>query len=160
MKNVQAVLEEYGQAVRNKYQDNLIGNDRIASGDLLNSVEYKVTHNGTEYLVQLTLQDYWKYIERGTSPHWPPVGKLLEWIKVKPVIPRPLADGRIPTQRQLAYLIGRKISEEGTAGSHDLEAAIKDINEAYKGMLCYALQQDCEQLMKVVVGEIQGSIGE
>ena len=33
--NLQAVLMEYGVAVRNLYQDRLILHDRIATGDLL-----------------------------------------------------------------------------------------------------------------------------
>ena len=158
LNNVMAVLEEYGQAVRNLYQDNLIRSDRIASGDLLNSVDYMVEVNGQAYEVKLRLEDYWKWVEDDTRPHWPPMNKILEWIKAKPVIPRPDANGIKPTQRQLAYLIGRKISEVGTEGSHDLQSAIDTINAQYKDKLVYALSQDMEVIMKVIVGEIRGSI--
>lgn len=82
--NLKAVLEEYGQAVRNLYQDNLILHDRIASGDLLNSVEFRVVEGDHTYEVQLTLAEYWKFVEYDTKPHWPPVAALLEWIRVKP----------------------------------------------------------------------------
>ena len=158
LNNVMAVLEEYGQAVRNLYQDNLIRSDRIASGDLLNSVDYMVEVNGQAYEVKLRLEDYWKWVEDDTRPHWPPMNKILEWIKAKPVIPRPDANGIKPTQRQLAYLIGRKISEVGTEGSHDLQNAIDTINAQYKDKLVYALSQDMEVIMKVIVGEIRGSV--
>lgn len=156
--NVASVLEEYGNEVRNEYQDNLVRHNRIASGDLLNSVEYQVVVDGTAYEVQLRLQDYWKYVEYDTKPHWPPVGKILEWINVKPVIPRPMENGKLPTQEQLAYLIGRKISQKGTQGSHDLDDAIKTINERYRDKLVIALHRDMEVLMKVLVGNIQGSL--
>lgn len=156
--NVRSILEEYAQEVRNLYQDNLIRSDRIASGDLLNSVEYRVIQDGAEYEVQLSLAEYWKYVEDDTRPHWPPVNKILEWIRVKPVLPRPDAKGRIPTPQSLAYLIGRKISKEGTEGSHDLERAIDTVNDRYRDKLVIALNRDTEQLMKVIVGEIRGSL--
>lgn len=156
LENVFSTLEEYAREVRNKYQDNLITNNRIASGNLLNSVEYQVVYNGVEYEVQLRLQDYWKYIEYGTRPHFPPMDKILEWVMVKPVLPRPDANGRIPTPKQLAYLIARKISRKGTEGSHDLEDAITEINERYRDKLVYSLQKDMSVLMKVIVGEIRG----
>lgn len=158
LENVFSTLEEYAREVRNKYQDNLITNNRIASGNLLNSVEYQVVYNGVEYEVQLRLQDYWKYIEYGTRPHFPPMDKILEWVMVKPVLPRPDANGRIPTPKQLAYLIARKISRKGTEGSHDLEDAITEINERYRDKLVYSLQKDMSVLMKVIVGEIQGGM--
>lgn len=169
LKNVMETLEQYAQDVRNAYQDNLIKNDRIASGDLLNSVEYRVIHNGVEYEVQLKLQDYWKYVEEGvqgarnlTSPYrnpgWKAYPFILKWIEVKPVLPRPNAEGKLPTQKQLAYLITRSIVENGTRGSNDLEDALKEINAKYRNKLVIALHDDMDTLMKVIVGNFQGSV--
>ena len=158
LSHVMATLEEYAQEVRNQYQDNLILDDRIASGELLNSVEYQIVQNGMVYEVQLRLQDYWKYVEYGTKPHFPPVDKILEWVMVKPVIPRPNDEGDIPTPKQLAFLIARKISEHGTDGSEALEEAILDVNQKFKDKLIIALQQDMDVIMKVIVGDFQGHV--
>lgn len=156
--NLMAVLQEYAQAVRNLYQDNLIRNDRIATGDLLNSIEYQVQFNGVAYEVQLKLEEYWKYVEEDTKPHWPPVNKILEWISAKPVIPKPDDRGKIPTPKQLAYLIGRKISRVGTEGSHDLKDAIEVINARYRDKIVYAIGKDTQVLTKVILGGIKGSV--
>lgn len=156
--NVMATLEEYGQEVRNLYQDNLIKSGRIASGGLLNSVEYQVVVNGQGYEVQLRLEDYWKYVEYDTKPHFPPLDKILRWIMVKPILPRPNDRGEIPTPKQLAYLIGRAISEHGTKGTHDMRDAIDEVNARYKDKLVIALHDDLETIMKVVVGGIQGRV--
>ena len=102
--NLQAVLMEYGVAVRNLYQDRLILHDRIATGDLLNSVEVHVEHNGGTYEVQLDLAEYWRYVEMDTEPHWPPPSAILKWIRAKPVLPRPLKNGKLPTPEQLALI--------------------------------------------------------
>lgn len=156
--NLMPVLEDYGMKVRNLYQDNLIERDGIASGKLLNTVEFQVSQNGMEFEVSLTLQDYWKYLEYGTKPHWPPVSKLLEWVRIKPVIPRPDAEGRIPTPESLAYLIGRKIAKFGTRGREALKDAIDEVNAEYADKLILALVADTEDyIAKAIVG-LQGSL--
>lgn len=88
--------------------------DINSSGNLSKSIKGIVKMNGKYLTVSISLEDYWKYIEYGTNPHFPPVDKIREWIRVKPVLPRPLASGKLPTENQLAFLIGRKISKFGT----------------------------------------------
>lgn len=134
------VLREMGEAVRERYVDSLAKNKRNASGTLSSTVHAEVEVNGMTYEVNLYLQDYWKYIEEGTEPHWPPVDAIMQWIAVKPVIPRPGSDGRVPTQKQLAYLIGRKIAEEGTEGTHDLADVREAILAEYEPRIEAALQ--------------------
>lgn len=156
--NLQSVLEDYGNKVRNLYQDKLITNDRIASGGLLNTVEYIVERGDREWSVSLKLQDYWKYIEEGTKPHFPPVSKILEWVKIKPVLPRPNQKGRMPRPEQLAYAIAHNINKYGTKGTNDLAEAIAEVNKEFEDKIVYALGLDCEQILKVIVGEIQGGL--
>ena len=166
--NVVKVLEEYGQEVRNKYQDQLIENDRIATGKLLNSVEYRVVSNGNTYEVQLQLMNYWKYLEYGlkgkknpTSPFSNPGMKVYpfirEWIKVKPVLPRPMKNGKLPALNQLAFLITRAIAKNGTTPGDELKDSLEAVNEKYKEKLIVALQKDSEAIMKYVVGDFQGT---
>lgn len=145
--NLLKALEEYAIAVRNEYQDNLIRSDRVASGDLLNNIEFEVLQNGTSFKVNLNLASYWKYLEEGTQPHFPPISALLKWIEIKPVLPRPFDNGRIPTPRQLAFLIGRKISQTGTKGSPDLHNAVTKINEEHRQKIIEAFTKDVQNTM-------------
>ncbi len=149
--NLRAVLEEYGVAVRNLYQDRLILHDRIATGDLLNSVETRVEYNGTAYEVKMDLADYWRYVEMDTQPHWPPPSAILSWIKAKPVIPRPLKNGKLPTPEQLAYLIGRKIAVFGTKGQPDLTDSVEDMNKAFQERIAAALAKDVGSYIRKLV---------
>lgn len=149
--NLRAVLEEYGVAVRNLYQDRLILHDRIASGDLLNSVEAHVEYDGRAFEVQLDLLSYWRYIEMDTEPHWPPPSAILKWIQIKPVIPRPLKNGKLPTPQQLAYLIGRKIAEKGTKGIPDLTDSVEDMNRQFKDRIAAALAADAGTYIRKLV---------
>ena len=145
--NLLKALEEYAIAIRNEYQDNLIRSDRIASGDLLNNVEFEVLQNGAAFKVNLLLAPYWKYLEEGTKPHFPPVDALLKWIEVKPVLPRPDKNGKLPTPKQLAFLIGRKISEEGTQGTQDLQRTTMSINEQHRQKIIDAFRMDVQNTM-------------
>lgn len=106
------------QNIINEFTDTLksviSSNGSNASGTLSKSIKGIVKMNGKYLTVSISLEDYWKYIEYGTNPHFPPVDKIREWIRVKPVLPRPLPSGKLPTENQLAFLIGRKISKFGT----------------------------------------------
>lgn len=142
---VMSFLQEYAAEVERVYKESLTDSDHIASRDLYNSISTTVEVDGQAYYVRMTLEDYWKYIEEGTRPHWPPPSALLRWIEVKPVIPRPDGRGRIPTPQQLAYLIGRKIAREGTEGTHDLARTVEEVNLQFEQRLQDALAQDCAE---------------
>lgn len=144
--HLKEVLERYAIALRNEYQDNLIRNDRVASGKLLNTVEYKVTDKNGTYTVSLKLQDYWKWVESGRPPttgggNGDLRRAILEWIKVKPVLPRPI-NGKLPTPEQLAYLISRKIHLEGYKGTNDLRKATDSVWDRFVYEIYEAIDKD------------------
>lgn len=149
-----AVLEQYGQAVCDAYRRELVEKGKNASGVLSGSVRYIVAHESTSYAVDLSLADYWKYVEYGRSPgRFPPPDKILEWVRIKPVLPRPLSDGRIPTEKQLAYLIGRKIAREGIAPTPALEAASASVYNVFLDRIGEAIAGD---LAEAVDGALAG----
>ena len=146
---LRAVLSRYADEVLSKYKAVLKEKDAVASGKLINRVNYQIKEGDHTFEVSLKLQDYWKYLEYGTKPHWPPVNKILEWIKVKPVIPRPLSNGKLPTQQQLAFLIGRKISIFGTEAKHMLRDTLDSLNDYYKAEIEKALSEDVKRSLVI-----------
>ena len=142
--NLQRVLGEFAVELRNRYQDNLIRDGKIAGGDLLNNMEYKVESGDRSVEVSLRLEDYWKWVENGRGPgKFPPPDRIMEWIRVKPVIPDNRT-GRLPTERQLAFLIGRKISEEGIKPGHQLREAVSDIMGEFENRIDEAISRDID----------------
>ena len=99
-----------------------------ASGNLLNSLTSKINFDSNRFEIRIEGADYGKYLEEGTKPHFPPVDAILQWIRIKPILPRPFANGKLPTENQLAYLIGRKISKVGTEGTHLFEKTVEENN--------------------------------
>lgn len=121
---IQNIAIEFCEELKAK----LKANGSIASGNLSNSIKGLVKQNGKYVVISISLEDYWKYVENGTKPHWPPVDAIKKWISVKPILPRPLKSGKLPTKDQLAYLIGRKISKTGTKPKPFLYNTIKDFD--------------------------------
>ena len=151
--NLSRVLEEYAIEVRNLYQDILITEDKIASGELLNSVEYIIEKDDRQIEVSLKLEDYWKYVEYGREPgKFPPPDKIMEWIKVKPVLPRQ-KNGKLPTPQQLSFLIGRKISEEGIDATNALQHTIREINYQFEERIEQAIIADVGNMLDTIFSE-------
>ena len=155
------VLQDLANDIRENYKEHLRFNDRytergVPSGyeqRLIDSVKTQVVVGDRAWEVTMTLNDYWKYVEDDTKPHFPPVNKILEWVTIKPVIPRPDSRGRIPSPQSLVFLIGRAISEHGTKGSHDLEKVKDGVIPWYKEKIAAALGHDMEHYIRKLVVE-------
>ena len=152
---VAEVLERYAKEFIEQYRLNLVESGRPASGQLADSLGYKVDMGTNVYAVDISLRAYWKYIESGTRPHWPPVDAIREWIKVKPVIPRPMANGKLPTESQLAFLIGRKISRVGTEGIDDFERANQEIFSRMEMSLAEAVTEDLQRQVSIIFTDFE-----
>ena len=148
--NLQRVLGEFAQELRNRYQDNLIRDNKIASGNLLNSIDYKVQYDDRAIWVELHLEDYYKWVENGRGPgKFPPPDKIMEWIRIKPVIPDDRG-GKLPTEQQLAYLIGKKIAEEGIEPGNQLHNAMDDIYSQFEEKIDEAIALDVNEAIDII----------
>lgn len=111
-----------------------------ASGNLLSSLTANVNFDDAKYEIVIEGPEYGIFLENGTRPHFPPVDKILEWVRIKPVLPRAGANGKLPTENQLAFLIARKISQVGTEGTHTFDKVIEQKN--YVERLALAIAQE------------------
>lgn len=152
--NTYKTLMDYGVALRDQYKSNLESNNRRATGDLLDSIEVGIEVGEREWTVYLDLAEYWKYVEYDTAPHFPPLDKIKDWIKAKPIKALPDGRGRVPTDDQLAFLIGRAMAglspnqancknpQGGTTGTHDLTDAQDTVFEHFQDALAQAVLDD------------------
>lgn len=131
-------------------KDRLATDGSNATGTLANSIKDIVKFDGKYLTVSIQLEDYWQYLENGRKAgKFPPVEKIKEWIKVKPVIPYTKGK-RLPSENQLAFLIGRKISK-GTSPNPFLAPTIKDFGLVDK--LYSAIQSMLTNEINEVIGE-------
>lgn len=147
--DIQQLLQQFIQAVR----DDLKQQNINASSKLSQSLKSVVKQKGKWIEISISLEDYWKYIEYGTRPHFPPIQAIRKWIDVKPVLPRPMK-GKLPTRDQLAFLIARKISRVGTRPKPFLNKTISDFNLIDK-VYNLLLNQIQQQINKQINDELE-----
>ena len=157
------ILQDLADDAETAYKDVLLQNGHRASGDLYNSISADVEVNGTRYTVWMNMEDYWKYVEYDTKPHWPPKDAIRRWIEIKPIIPRPFSNDKIPTQEQLVYLIRRAMAGQspnqqylknpngGTTGTHDFSRTRDGVVAFYTERLQEALHRDALNYIEKVM---------
>ena len=142
-------LKKHGHPTRD-------GVDRLSD-----TITTEVTVDGKTFTASLNMNHYWKYLEEGTKAHWPPMNAILQWVQVKPVIPRPDGNGRIPKPKQLAFLIARAMAGEspnqaklknpqgGTTGTHGFETTRNAVLPMYYERIEQALAEDIGDFIKM-----------
>ena len=146
-----AVLADYAHHFEALYRDKLLEHGHRASAELLQSIHANVVTASGQIAVDVDLASHWQYVEWDTVPHWPPMDAILRWITVKPILPTPDSRGRIPTPRQLAFLISRKIARFGTKGTHDLYDSVEQLNTEYAERIEAAITEDVGEMTDAIL---------
>lgn len=156
-KKLRSVLGQMQQWEADRYKAHLKESDRYATHKLYDSVKavdsnivFKVENGIDTFEVYLEMEHYWKYVENDTKPHWPPVGALAEWVKIRrsSLLQRFAKKGKkLPTDKQLEFLVGRKISQFGTKGKPDLQMTIDEANKYWTERISEAISKDVNDMM-------------
>lgn len=145
------VLMRLAEEVRMGYIKNLVRSGHptyFGTGRLTDTITANVTVDGHSFSATLRMNKYWEYLEEGTGPargrdkYWPNSSAIAKWVEIKPVIPRPDSNKKIPTPKQLTFLISRKIHDKGIKGTHDLERAKEEVIPHYYALIEEALTAD------------------
>ena len=131
---VSADIRSIAKELLERYKKEIEDTGHKASGELQNSASYKCIINGTALEVWFSLPEYWFYLENGTAPHFPPVSAIENWITVKRIVPN-AANNRIPTTKQLAFVIARSISKKGTPATKLLQKTIDSSEDLIELMI-------------------------
>lgn len=108
-KHLQDVLMRYGQYFIEQARKNLGKNKSYASGTLGDTMSPVVEINGNSFKVYVSIQTYWDYVENGRRPgKFPPPNRIKEWIRVKPIKPKPLKD---PVE-SMSYALQKSIAKK------------------------------------------------
>lgn len=160
-KNTKLVLDTFGKQFIDAYRSGLDAKNANASKGLYNSLNFEVKIGKQSINLDILLNDYWKYLEYGCKgtetsypdayypAHFPPTKAIEEWIKIKPVIPEQ-RNGKLPTQKQLAFLIARSINKKGIEPRFIFRDAVDDIWEQLKDALNEAIEKDVENNIKEI----------
>lgn len=150
--NLYKVLGDYAEEVIRVYREKLGSNNKNASHNLERSLTWYIDDSGDEINVILEAADYIEQVEKGRGPtRGGGDGSLQrnieDWIQAKNIIPRPSSNGKIPTIKSLAFLISRKIHEQGYSGTPLLEETISEVYERYSSLIDEAIDKDVSDLV-------------
>lgn len=134
------IIDGYTQKFIDAIQESIEKNDRLASGGLWQSVKADVKVFGQTLVLEISMEDYWKYVENGRKAggKMPPLAPMLKhiadrgqrWNPVAQTISKQYKDkkGKVVTRKKpldmntarktLAFLIGRSIKKHGIKPTH------------------------------------------
>ena len=151
-KNLDAALNAFIDDFVSTYKSLLIRDNKKATGNLISSIKpLKIDFANNKMQGTIDIASYWKYVEYGRRPgKFPPINKILDWIKVKPVIPRPLNGLKPPTEAQLAFLISRKIARDGINAGNQYEEALNISWTKNEKNISDSISKDLNQIIDLV----------
>ena len=158
------LLNEYAAAVVERAKSNLRIKrrvrgkvvNRVASGNLLNSLVYKLKFRYNKPTIDFTVNSdltgkYADVIEDGRRPgaKMPPVKAIEDWIKLKPLKLRNRQGGFIKATesniKSAAFAIAKSIGKNGIEGINYYQDAVNDTWDEYKEQLITAYVKGVEQ---------------
>lgn len=144
---IKDICQQIADIYKNKMQD--AGYD--PQGELMRFT-WETEYKGNIFALYFVLPDYWYYAENGRKPgRFPPPDAILKWIQFKRLVPTS-RNGKVPTTKQLVFLISRKIATEGTKGKPLLQ---QTIDEAYNGLVDRLAEAIANELEKDIAKDIE-----
>lgn len=142
--NLTNTMEDYRKFLEIATKDN------TKHYELSNNIKFNLQVNDTVFEIEFQAPEYWKYTNYGRSPgKFPPFDKIEDWIVRRKITPYPTKSGKIPTRKQLTYLISRKIAREGFKGSGFLEKSLSEQQDYWEDRIKEAIGEDIElQIME------------
>ena len=166
LKNTKAVLQQLADKVMEGYKQTLRDDDHITKygkDRLVDTITTVVTVDGKSFSASLKMNFYWKYLEEGIqpagkfpNPGWKSFPFILNWVQIKPVIPRPPQTIKPSKrtleslQRQSAFLITRKRNDEGDEGTHGFAKTRDALVPQYIPKIQEALAKDIGEYLTLV----------
>lgn len=170
------ILAKYGQIIVDALRKSLEDNRKVSQAGLLKaSIQFKVRAFATDIILEISMNDYWKWVDAGRKPggKQPPMEAMLKHIKDRSRVHQPtvrkiqseyknkkgltvkrkkLMPGD-KARKQLAFLIGRGIKKNGIKPSHFIEEAnIEDARIELQNEISEALSRE----ILVTFGQVTG----
>lgn len=149
-KHTMKALNDFGKFIITNYKSQLEA-EQMNNGKLYKTISYSVSTGKGGWVISVSLENYWKYIENGrrAGAKMPPVSAIENWIKVKQIIPHSmtLKSGKtvIPTIPQLSFLIARSIGRRGIAPKPLFKKSFEAAKQQFIQVIEDAITQDIKE---------------
>ena len=138
-KNLISSIEKIGKEIKMTYKYELKVNGTFASGNLYNSINYRVEKTEKGIKLFFVSDKYWINIENGrrAGAKLPPIDLIKKWIYQKGLI---IKKGQ--TKSGVAFLIARSIAEKGIKPKPYLNNMIKSEKVNWVKLLQTSFEKD------------------
>lgn len=127
-------LNQFGMDLVNEIKNNILASGKVASGSLLNSIQYQVVQDNNEYSLQILSVDYLKYVDKGRMPgKFPPKDAISKWIDIKGISPNGIS------KESLTFLIQREIGLKGIKETNIIQKSIDKVLNVYKSKIAQSV---------------------
>lgn len=158
------VLDNMGADFCNLVEQRIQDLDGVATGEMLNSISWRIEETEEGLTLYLLHSPHFSYWNDGTEPHFPPLKAIETWVEQKGLAEnaRPMRIVRkwswtlksgevkynakevdiLPTVKQIAFMVARKISIEGTEPRSAFEYAYENLIGIYEPLIIEAYTED------------------
>jgi len=129
----QKVIQSHGEETVATMRDILLANGKSASGELIQSLAFRITYEGSDINVEFSMVDYGQFVDKGRKPgKQPPISAILPWLQIRGI------------PETAAFPIARKIGLTGIKPTPFFESTITNGQEEFATKIAEAFAKDYE----------------
>lgn len=147
LEKVRKAMDDLGEEVVKELINQLLKADKDATGKLIRSIDYKLIEAANEFIIEVSSEDYLKYIDEGRrkGAKQPPTSAIIPWVKAKNIKVK-----GAKTPEQTAFVIARSISRNGIKPTHVIRKTIDTIYSNKMALLEKAAIEDIEVMLEKI----------
>lgn len=136
------VLENYGEETLNSMRNILSNSGKISSGNLISSLSYDITFDGSDLNIEFQMPDYGEFVDRGRKPgKQPPISSIRQWAQIKGI------------PQSAVFPIARKIGKEGIKATPFFSSSIEMGKDRLISELEAAFTKDLDNYLKKQINQ-------
>lgn len=145
-------MDELGQELVKGIVKELIDADKVATGRLVRSIDYRLIQTADMLIVELLAAPYLDAVDKGRRPgaKMPPPSALDKWIVKRKIAPRD-KKGKFVPRKAVAFAIARGIAKNGIKGIHVVRKTIDSIYSKKEELIKKAAGQDLKEMIDKMI---------
>jgi hypothetical protein len=142
-RNLKNQLDALGREYVAELTQQLISADKVASGQLINSLDYEVLETVNGLVLKIIADDYLKFVDEGRRPgKRPPQRAILKWIENRNI------KIKKQTPAQTAFIISRSIGKKGIKPTNVLKKTQQAIFTNIQTLINKGIEIDIQEYIK------------
>jgi hypothetical protein len=147
-RNLKNQLDALGREYVAELTQQLISADKVASGQLINSLDYEVLETVNGLVLKIIADDYLKFVDEGRKPgKRPPQKAILKWVEQRGI------KIKKQTSSQTAFVIARSIGKKGIKPTNVLKKTQQAIFRNIQALASRGIELDIQEYIKNLLQE-------